>query len=387
MAELVRKLLRKPALRISRLFTSNPDAESVNKELDKLYRASLSQDRARNRTTTLQLKKDQRIVIFSDQHKGDGGGADDFAAARASYIDALKYYNDRDFFFINLGDCEELWKFDIENVFKTHQDAFGAERLFAKRKAFFKVFGNHDMFWNQGWALSKNAHILLERPNTHFLQKIYGCDVPIYEAITVKIALEPEKELQFFCTHGHQGDGQSDGNRFSVWFINNIWRPLQNFLKVNINTPANDSSLKSKHNRIMYEWSKKDPERILVTGHTHQPIFNSLTHIERLFLKLYQAEMQHDMQAVSTIKKEIPRRLKEYETINAEFQDMRPTYFNTGCCCFSDGTITGIEIADGAIRLVKWSGREGKSVRVVAEEEKLENLWQYLHKGLLKMVS
>ncbi|MFT4204231.1 MAG: metallophosphoesterase [Chitinophagaceae bacterium] len=386
MAALLRKILRKPALKVSTLFASNPSPEAVNKELDKLYRASLNQGQARNRTMKLRLKKDQRVVIFSDQHKGDGRGADDFTAARGNYIAALEYYNDQNFYFINLGDCEELWKFDIEHVYRTHRAAFDAEARFAKRKAFFKVFGNHDIFWNQGWSLNKNIHRLMEHPNTHFINKIYNCAVPVYEAITIKVETDEGKKLQFFCTHGHQGDGQSDGNRFSVWFINNIWGPLQNFLKVNINTPANDSYLKSKHNKIMYQWSKKSPERILITGHTHQPIFNSLTHIERLYLKLYRAEQQQDTKTIQEIKKELPRRSKEYATINAEFQDMLPTYFNTGCCCFSDGTITGIEISNGAIRLAKWSYRDGKPVRIVAEEENLDNLWKHLHDGLLNMV-
>ena len=31
-----------------------------------------------------------------------------------------------------------------------------------------------------------------------------------------------------------------------------------------------------------------------------------------------------------------------------------PCYFNTGCCCFPDGDITGIEIADGVMRLVRF---------------------------------
>jgi hypothetical protein len=53
---------------------------------------------------------------------------------------------------------------------------------------------------------------------------------------------------------------------------------------------------------------------------------------------------------------------------------MRPTYFNSGCCCFEDGTITGIEISDGFIRLIKWSLVNGKPERAVAEEEKLESL-------------
>ena len=31
-----------------------------------------------------------------------------------------------------------------------------------------------------------------------------------------------------------------------------------------------------------------------------------------------------------------------------------PSYFNTGCCRFSDGDITGIEITGQTISLVKW---------------------------------
>src|SRR5215211_2783982 len=32
-----------------------------------------------------------------------------------------------------------------------------------------------------------------------------------------------------------------------------------------------------------------------------------------------------------------------------------PCFFNTGCCSFGDGDITGLELADGEIRLVRWS--------------------------------
>ena len=53
---------------------------------------------------------------------------------------------------------------------------------------------------------------------------------------------------------------------------------------------------------------------------------------------------------------------------------MKPSYFNSGCCCFDDGTITGIEIAEGFIRLVKWSTVNGTSTRVVAEESAITEL-------------
>jgi hypothetical protein len=53
---------------------------------------------------------------------------------------------------------------------------------------------------------------------------------------------------------------------------------------------------------------------------------------------------------------------------------MKPTYFNTGCCCFSDGDITGIEIADGCISLIKWTLKEGKSQKEVLEQTPLYKL-------------
>jgi hypothetical protein len=32
----------------------------------------------------------------------------------------------------------------------------------------------------------------------------------------------------------------------------------------------------------------------------------------------------------------------------------RPSYFNTGCCSFGDGDVTGLEFAGGQVRLVRW---------------------------------
>jgi hypothetical protein len=36
-----------------------------------------------------------------------------------------------------------------------------------------------------------------------------------------------------------------------------------------------------------------------------------------------------------------------------------PCYFNTGCCSFGDGDVTGVEIADSEIRLVRWPDNDG----------------------------
>lgn len=65
---------------------------------------------------------------------------------------------------------------------------------------------------------------------------------------------------------------------------------------------------------------------------------------------------------------------KKFSAVAIDYMNMKPSYFNTGCCCFCDGDITGIEIADGTIRLIKWSMKESKSERKVLDEMKLEEI-------------
>lgn len=125
---------------------------------------------------------------------------------------------------------------------------------------------------------------------------------------------------------------------------------------------------------MMYQWAISRPGVILITGHTHQPVFRSLTHLERLYLQLEEAQQINDRAAIAKIETEIPRRKREYNFVNHSFRNMDPSYFNTGCCCFEDGTITGIEIDAGFIRLIKWSYINGVPQRTVAEEAALEEL-------------
>ena len=178
-------------------------------------------------------------------------------------------------------------------------------------------------------------------------------------------------ELTIFLTHGHQGDASSDGNWFSKFFVARIWGPLQAYLRINPNTPAYDSNKKTLHNQIMYDWSSQQTNLILITGHTHQPVFESLTHLERLYKKLLGARKEKDETAVIEIEREINNRKQPYKDLSEDYLVMKSTYFNSGCCCFSDGDITGIEIADGKIRLIQWNSQKG---RVVLEETALSNL-------------
>ena len=122
-----------------------------------------------------------------------------------------------------------------------------------------------------------------------------------------------------------------------------LWTPLQRYLKINVNTISASYDLANKHNRILYEWSTQQSNLILITGHTHHPVFAS--------------------------------RGKEEQHLNTEAV---PSYFNSGCCCFEDGDITLLEIEDGSIRLVKWGlldgtiGRENTVARKEAKRAKVQ---------------
>ena len=199
----------------------------------------------------------------------------------------------------------------------------------------------------------------------------------MYEGILLPVSIG-ERSLRIFCTHGHQGDAQSDGNWFSKFFVANIWAPIQAYLRINPNTPAYDAVKKTLHNVMMYDWSSKQKNLLLITGHTHQPVFGSLTHLERLYQQFNSKKKEKNVLAISEIEKEILVRDPGFTGREVDYSDTVPSYFNSGCCCFNDGDITGIEIADGYIRLIKWELMDGQPQRMVLEESLLCNLMDQL---------
>ena len=52
----------------------------------------------------------ERIVIFSDHHRGTGDAADDFRRCEHAYTAALGYYLEEGYRLFLLGDVEELWE-------------------------------------------------------------------------------------------------------------------------------------------------------------------------------------------------------------------------------------------------------------------------------------
>jgi predicted phosphodiesterase len=356
MKRLLQKILLPPVMWLANKYTSRPDKLRVHTALTELHQHIISKPDKKGPIISFD---DCRFIVFSDQHKGAKNGYDDFSIAEKNYLAALHFYNENNFHYITLGDSEELWENSLASIKKYNTATFEMEKLFLKRQAFTKIFGNHDLYWDND-PLAKFE-----------LQKIFGEKLCIFEGAILQTVID-NKSLQIFLTHGHQGDAISDGNAFSKWFITNVWAPLQSFLNLNPNTPAYDDNLKSDHNRMMYEWSAQQQNILLITGHTHQPIFQSLTHLEKLYRQLGQAQEGKNEEEVKRLEEQIKLRRRQGQSL-PDFTAYKPSYFNTGCCCFSDGDITGIEIADGMIRLVKWEYASDVPTRIILEENALKS--------------
>jgi len=389
MRRLVQIILLKPILWASRKFASRPDRFRIFKALSKLFR-NIKKDPGK-KGIILELKKNSRIIVFSDQHRGAKNGADDFMKAEESYLKALEYYFQNKFLFISLGDSEELWENTLASVKKHNTLTFESEKRFILQDRFFKVFGNHDLYWDNTLLASQQ------------LNAIYGKKLKVFEGMVIEkdntndnkqppkkkryflfsqVEVHSKKDempiancpLTIFLTHGHQGDASSDGNWFSKFFVANIWAPLQSYLRINPNTPAYDEDTKTLHNLIMYEWSAKYKNLVLITGHTHQPVFESLTHPEKLYRQLGEALKANNKEEANKIEQEIKKRGRDYKTTPAQYLSVKPSYFNSGCCCFRDGDITGIEITYEKISLVKWSIAKDREMLEEITLDKLQEL-------------
>ncbi|MES2061833.1 MAG: metallophosphoesterase [Bacteroidota bacterium] len=359
MRRFLQRLLYKPVLRLADKFSSRPDRARVNKALNALYKSIVTRPGKKGLVIPFDPGR-EKFIIFSDQHKGARDGADIFARSAKNYLNALDHYNKEKFIYINLGDSEELWENLFVTVKRHNKATFEKEKLFMEHNRFVKIFGNHDLYWGNDPLAAVS------------LMQIYGKAIRVYEGAVLQTQVAG-KPLEIFLTHGHQGDLQSDGNWFSKWFVSDIWGPLQGFLQINPNTPAYNNQLKTDHNRIMYEWSSQRKNTLLITGHTHQPVFRSLTELENLYIQLEHAKKANDAAKTAGLEKKITA-LHLQGNAPPDFNGYLDTYFNSGCCCFNDGDITGIEIADGCIRLIKWAYRQKISERVVLEECKLEDL-------------
>ncbi|NNC84034.1 MAG: metallophosphoesterase [Flavobacteriales bacterium] len=332
---------------------------------DRIQRAL---DRSYHSASRIQTDPDSlRWIIFSDHHRGTRDGADDFAPCEKNYLKALRHYEKEGYSLCLLGDVEEFWENTPLHVMAKYRNVLQAEKSFFDKGRLHRIWGNHDDDWRVAGQISRHLGWLFPKINVH-------------EGIVLELS-RGAKCLEILLVHGHQGTLNSDRLAWiSRLFVRFIWRNIQRLFRVPLSTPANNIKLKSAHDQAMYNWADRQ-DKVIICGHTHHPVFMSFTHADRIRQELTFLQSQQQTtpseETAATIaeleKKLLQIQLDEGESLDVEHP--KPFYFNSGCCSYGDGDITGLELADGQIRLIKWSAKTKE--RMVLGTTELKYLLDY----------
>ncbi|MDR3310439.1 MAG: serine/threonine protein phosphatase [Oscillospiraceae bacterium] len=258
--------------------------------------------RAFRNAETLEFDDFSGIVLMSDCHRGYGGWADNFAINEDTYFAALRFYDSSGFTYIELGDGDELWENrKFSEIAATHNHVFWLLRNMWLDGRFIMLYGNHDVEKKFKPKLMNSYYGANERR-----------ELPLFPGMKVKEAVRLRHRVsgaEFLLIHGHQADFFNDGLwKLSRFLVRYIWKSLQN---VGLKAPARgsyyDKNMDDTEERLS-RWTRATGTP-LIAGHTHRPRFPG--------------------------PGETP-------------------YFNDGSCVHPR-CITAVEIANGAIRLVKWS--------------------------------
>jgi len=268
---------------------------SAKKRLDKAY---LDAKR-------IAFDNHSKFILFSDCHRGDNSFADDFANNRNIYFHALKHYFDEGFQYCELGDGDELWEnLSFNSIFEAHKNVYMLLKLFHEDERLHMIWGNHDMVYRSQDYVNKYL-------STYFDPKIEEevalfCDLEFNEGIVLK---HVESGQELFLTHGHQADWWNYLFwRWSRFMVRVLWKPLNVMGIADPTSPAKNYKELIKVERRIKKWIVDNDNRLTVVGHTHRPRFPEPGDI---------------------------------------------AFFNDGSCVHPR-SITGIEIENGQISLIKW---------------------------------
>ena len=259
---------------------------------------------AYDRAKIIPFREDSKFIIMSDCHRGQGNGGDNFLPNENVYYGALEYYNNKGFTYIELGDGDELWdNRSMNTILRTHSQVFRLMKLFYQKDRLYMLYGNHDIVKRRPGFMKPECHNYYcdaVNPETSFLYKI-----PYYESLILE---NEENGQRLFLVHGHQGSLLNDDlwqlGRFLVRFV---WRPLE---LVGFKAPTGAGRSRKLVEKIEKELCSYacETNEIIIAGHTHRPIF------------------PHPGECA---------------------------YFNDGSCIHPQ-CITGLEIENNTITLVKW---------------------------------
>jgi UDP-2,3-diacylglucosamine pyrophosphatase LpxH len=315
-------------------------SDAIARGLDRAYEGAASE--------TVELST-ARLIIFSDHHRGARDGADDFRRCEPAYNAALAYYFGEGHRLYLLGDVEELWECSAKEVLPAYGRTLGLERRFHDAGRYTRFFGNHDDLWQSKMAVHRRLGPLLPGVN-------------VREALHLDVVDGATPLGRLFLTHGHQGTAGYEWRAISHPALRYLWRPIQRMLKIASTSPSQDWDLRERHETAMFAWARAHPDRIvLIAGHTHRPIF--WTKVPDVDYSAQIAELQQRLAGAHDpeVQAELEYLVAEQRRQEGQARPFpEPCYFNTGCCSFGDGDVTGIEICEGEIRLVRWPDHDDR---------------------------
>ncbi|MDR3539974.1 MAG: metallophosphoesterase family protein [Desulfosporosinus sp.] len=246
-----------------------------------------------------------KIILMSDVHRGDGSWSDDFSKNQNLYFAALTHYYHENYTYIEIGDGDELWKYkNYSDILSVHSDAFWLLSKFYQESRLYLIFGNHDMVKRNNKFVKHNLYQFFDEQEQRY--------IPLFENIKVHEGLVLRHQVtdqKIFLIHGHQASFLDyDLWKLRRFLVRYLWRPLE-LIGVNDPTsPAKNYAKKDAIEKKLTEWVTRE-NHMLIAGHTHRPMFPKVG---------------------------------------------EPLYFNDGSS-IHPRCITGIEITDGNITLVKWN--------------------------------
>ncbi|MCI9420833.1 MAG: serine/threonine protein phosphatase [Eubacterium sp.] len=216
----------------------------------------------------LPLSPANNYVLFSDCHRGNGTHNDNFLRNEHLYIAALRYYYQRGFTYIELGDGDELWENQsMEPIKEIHSDVFGLLSQFYQEKRLYMIYGNHDIV--------KKYPSFSKRKCGSYFCTTHQCTRPLFPGITFYPAIilrDPGSGKSLYLTHGHQASLMNSTlwpiNRFLVRYV---WKPLEQVGILDPTSAAKNYTTKERSETRLVSWAKSY-NRTLVTGHTHRPM-------------------------------------------------------------------------------------------------------------------
>ena len=246
-----------------------------------------------------------RFIFMCDCHRGNGSWGDDFSRNRNLYKTALNHYYRNNFTYIEIGDGDELWENkQLSGIINVHRDVFQLLARFYRNNRLYFIFGNHDMAKKRQNFVRNNLFQYFDEREKGYVSLFEN--IRCHEGLILRHSVTEDK---IFLLHGHQVDFLN----YTMWkiarfLVRYLWRPLNIFGVNDPTSTAKNYRKKEKIEKRLTQWVKKE-KHMLISGHTHRPMFPD---------------------------------------------PGKPPYFNGGSSIHPQD-ITGIEIADGNITLVKWN--------------------------------